>query len=519
MKTRQFIKRLEAAVSEEEVKAIYVRWLDLDFEIRNRVDCVSKNVFWEFKHDVSMSKPETRAKLVAQVLYYVKKESETPSPRALPTAVACADKNGAFVVELNVLHNVIAAPDINWARQPSSPDPALVQRLLPIVSGIPVYQMALEEEADLFYAEIHRIQRDEENAIIRKQITGENFIDVFNIWQREIGACFDGYESILHGIFAKDLSGDPAQVYFNPDTGDIQVVFENAKPIKSKVPVFAYKRFWSIWQRPPTQKEYDRILRAFDCIKDSQFRRITGSFFTPLSVVRLQMYYMRKMLGEDFEDKYYVWDPACGTANLVYEFSTYENVFLSTSDDGEIDVIKRYALAPGAEIFKYDFLNDDIDLLEHRVPYTDSRWEKLPARLRHALQHEPHRLIILMNPPFGQNTALTEFSAGRNVQIQHSATKLYGLLKKQKRREAGDLGTQFIARALMHAPSVFSYGRTSFLFGRKSLDPAMCEIVGLFIVPGKLFSGISKIMPIIFAKMNRNHTNGASDGSSHFRRL
>lgn len=500
MKTAQFIKKLATTQTEEEVKATYIRWLGLDMKTRHRVDCITKHIWWEFKYDVALSKPAVRAKTVAQALYYVKKEIERPTTDVLPSIVVCADKNEACIVYLDTLQSALAATDVNWARQPSSPDPALVERLMPALTDINVYRLVSDVEADTFKERILAIYHNG-TTTIRKHITGKNFVDVFHLWKADIGVHFVGYEDRLHAIFAKDLSGDATQVQFHKDTGDLQIIFDDAKPIRTKVPAFMYTKFWSIWQRPPSQIEYERIIRSLDRFKDDKVRKITGSFFTPLSVVDLQMYYMRRELGDNFESKYYIWDPACGTANLEYRFSTYENTFLSTIDDGEIDIIKTHALAVGAEIFKYDFLNDDIDLIEHRVPYSDVRWKKLPEKLRWVLTHQPNKLIILMNPPFGK----TAFGRLQSCQLNrlHSAnhkTKLFEYVNKRI-KHMNNLGKQFIYRGLFHAQTVYSYALLNFFINKGSLQLPQITYRGLFMVPGNMFNVKA---PVCFTKLTRS---------------
>jgi len=52
---------------------------------------------------------------------------------------------------------------------------------------------------------------------------------------------------------------------------------------------------------------------------------------------------------------------ACGTGNLEYYIPSYENVYMSTLDKDEVEHLKNNNLFPGATIFQYDYLNDDVD--------------------------------------------------------------------------------------------------------------------------------------------------------------
>lgn len=65
-------------------------------------------------------------------------------------------------------------------------------------------------------------------------------------------------------------------------------------------------------------------------------------------------------------------------------------------------------LFPGAKVFQYDYLNDDVGNVfdgddrpgEPRLDFGGARTWKLPQRLRDDLQNPDLRWIVLMNPPF-----------------------------------------------------------------------------------------------------------------------
>jgi hypothetical protein len=46
-------------------------------------------------------------------------------------------------------------------------------------------------------------------------------------------------------------------------------------------------------------------------------RERRGAFFTPAIWVEKSQEYLKKALGENWQDEYYVWDCAAGTGNLL----------------------------------------------------------------------------------------------------------------------------------------------------------------------------------------------------------
>ena len=134
-------------------------------------------------------------------------------------------------------------------------------------------------------------------------------------------------------------------------------------------------------------------------------RRFQGDFFTPLVFAKLGLDYIEKVLGPNWYKEYKVWDMACGTGNLEYHIPTYENVFMSTIDTGEVLYMNSNNMFPGATIFQYDYLNDDVDLVMSGADLLDDKlgW-KLPRSLREALADKSNKWVVLMNPPYADHT-------------------------------------------------------------------------------------------------------------------
>jgi len=114
-------------------------------------------------------------------------------------------------------------------------------------------------------------------------------------------------------------------------------------------------------------------------------RRKQGEFFTPTIWVDKAHEYIASVFGEDWKDKYVVWDPAWGTGNLTRDYK-FKELYVSTLVYADIETANQMGYNPEAVKFQHDFLND---------PY-----EYLPAGLRKAIE-SGRQIIVLMNPPYG----------------------------------------------------------------------------------------------------------------------
>lgn len=111
-------------------------------------------------------------------------------------------------------------------------------------------------------------------------------------------------------------------------------------------------------------------------------QRNLGQFYTPTTFVDKAHRMIEKALGEDWKEKYVVWDNCCGTKNLTRDYR-FNELYCSTLEQGELDQCTDYNKE--AVSFQFDFLNDGLD--------------KLPASLIEALKaNKP--IVFLLNPPY-----------------------------------------------------------------------------------------------------------------------
>ena len=93
-----------------------------------------------------------------------------------------------------------------------------------------------------------------------------------------------------------------------------------------------------------------------------------------------------EQFGEDWKEKFVVWDNCAGTKNLTRDYF-FKELYCSTLENAELAISERYNRE--ATSFQFDFLNDSLD--------------KLPQGLKEALENNKP-IIFLINPPYSKNT-------------------------------------------------------------------------------------------------------------------
>ena len=114
-----------------------------------------------------------------------------------------------------------------------------------------------------------------------------------------------------------------------------------------------------------------------------------GQFYTPTLFVDYAHQMISNAFGEDWKEKYVVWDNCSGTKNLTRDYY-FNELYSSTLENAELQISERYNKE--ATSFQFDFLNDDLD--------------KLPQGLKDAFeQNKP--IIFFLNPPYATSSTFT----------------------------------------------------------------------------------------------------------------
>ena len=171
---------------------------------------------------------------------------------------------------------------------------------------------------------------------------------------------------------------------------------------------------------------------------DKDKQRRTGAFYTPRIWADEAHKYITNTFGEDWKDKYVVWDPAWGTGNLTRDYK-FKELYCSTIEQSDIDTANQMNYNPEATKFQYDFLNDGI--VDGQIDIIND--PKLPQGLKDAIL-QGKEIIVFMNPPYQDGSELTTDGGDSELKnnIQTSINLL--MIKDKWGRCSKQLYTQFL---------------------------------------------------------------------------
>ena len=269
----------------------------------------------------------------------------------------------------------------------------------------------------------------------------------------------------------------------------------------------AHTEFWNKYERPPKQEYWDYIVERRDLLVPQDVRERKGSYFTPQQWVELSQKYIADALGEDWQDEYYVWDCAAGTGNLLTGLTNKYNIWASTLDQQDVEVMHERIDAmnesstnkDGANllddhVFKFDFLNDD--------------FAKLPKSLQDIINDPKKRkkLLIYINPPYAETMSHgVKSKEGLNVTMVNK--KYISKMGKAANRE---LYAQFLTRLYSEIPDciIAEFSKLKALQSPNFIDFRkyfLAELKKCFIVPASTFDNVKGNFPIGFKIWNTSN--------------
>lgn len=268
---------------------------------------------------------------------------------------------------------------------------------------------------------------------------------------------------------------------------NIKQMFDATINIRNKD---AYLQFWKLYKRPPIQEFQDYIIERKDLLVPQDIRERKGAFFTPRIWVELSQKYLTDYLGENWQDNYYVWDCAAGTGNLLTGLTNKYNIYASTLDQSDVNVMHE-RIEHGANllknhVFQFDFLNDD--------------FTKLPQSLQNIIKDEEKRkkLVVYINPPYAE--ADNRFGEGRKGVAESEIHKKYSDKMGYTKRE---MYIQFLTRIYFEIPEVViaNFSTLKNLQAPRFKDFRRfyrAKLENLFLTPAKTFDNVKGTFPIGF---------------------
>ncbi len=260
----------------------------------------------------------------------------------------------------------------------------------------------------------------------------------------------------------------------------------------------AHQTFWNIYERPPKREFWDYIIERRDLLVSNDIRERKGAFFTPKIWVEKSQEYLAKILGQDYQDEYIIWDCAGGTGNLLSGLINKANLYLSTLDKSDVSIVKE-RIKNGAKllenhVFQFDFLNDDF------------KSDKVPKSLQEILKDKEKRkrLIIYINPPYAEATsAKTPSGTGKNKDLVARGNLICEKYKDELNKANNELFAQFFMRiykelngCIMASFSTLKYLNSSNF--KKFREIFKAKFLEGFMVPADSFDNVKGQFPIGF---------------------
>ena len=262
-----------------------------------------------------------------------------------------------------------------------------------------------------------------------------------------------------------------------------------------------YQQFWKRYKRPPLKEYQEYIIERRDLLVPQDIRERKGAFFTPRQWVELSQKYLTDYLGENWQDEYYIWDCAAGTGNLLAGLTNKFNIYASTLDQADVNVMHE-RIEHGANllknhVFQFDFLNDEF------IPQKEGG--KMPNSLYEIISDEEKRkkLVIYINPPYAEAGGGTgKHKIG--VSIENNTYKKY---KDIIRKASTELFTQFLIRIYEEIPQcrIANFSKLKNLQSSNFSDfrkVYRAKLEKIFVVPANTFDNVSGDFPISFQIWN-----------------
>jgi len=488
-------QELQQARSEEDVKDAYIKALGLKGYSKNLIDIQTKEVWFEAK---DTGRHSTYA-MFTQLLHYV--QQALNKGEHVPPFLAVIDTQKAAIMKSAHVIPFLAKKTIKWGTSASS----YTQDALDAVSahiGTYFVSFRMETHEEEFIQTMKAAIKSGE--IIRTQITPDNLKQVFDKWVVMIGREIrDVSEEHYALLFFADIMSDgtvsthanlPAELLHKGDSP----VFSLGGRLYELGNKEGYRQFWAIYHRPPKAEYRNYLLERRDSLIPIDERSYKGAYYTPLHVVDKAYDKLAETLGNNWQRDYIVWDMCCGVGNLEVKHSNPRNIYMSTLDAADVDVMKATKTCVAATRFQYDYLNDDITD-DGRIDYTLT--DKVPEGLRKAIA-EGKKVLVLINPPYAEATNL-DATSGTGNKEGVSRTKMAEVAMAGFGKASNELYTQFVARIAKEIPNA-----TLAMFStlKYVIAPTMAEFrknwtaefVDGFAVHSKAFDGINGDFPIGF---------------------
>lgn len=500
-------QKLQKVSSEEDVKDIYIKALGLKEVQKNLIDIQTKEIWFEAKDNSKISSYA----MFTQLMHYV--QDALNKGQYVPPFLCVIDTQKAAIMKSSDVIPFLEKKTIKWGTSASKYTPEALDAISAHI-GTHFVSFKIETHEEEFINTVKNAIK--KGDIIRTPITPDNLKQVFDKWVVMIGNEIEGVKDEEYALlFFADIMHDgtisthdnlPAELMHKDGS---PVFFLNGKVYKLGNKE-GYRQFWAIYHKPPKAEYRNYLLERRDSLIPIDERSFKGAYYTPLNVVDKAYDKLAETLGNNWQKNYIVWDMCCGVGNLEVKHSNPRNIYMSTLDNADVDVMKATKTCVAATRFQYDYLNDDIDDFGN-IDY--SLTEKVPQGLRQAIS-EGKKILILINPPYGETGS--GIGKGDKNKKEVEQTKINALMKTQELGYASkELFVQFLVRIAKEIPTatIAMFSKMKYVNApnfEKFRVEWNSKYLGGFVVHSKAFDGLKGDFPIGFLVWQTNQKNKTS---------
>ena len=489
---------LQKCKSEEDVKDCYIKALHLKGYQKNLIDIQTKEVWFEAKLGGKVS----TYSMFTQLLFYV--NVALKAGEYIPPFLCVIDCRKAALMKTETVLPLLndRTIKIKWGKSASEVTQDALDRVSQFIGTHFVSYNIEKAENEFIEAITNAIAKGE---IVRTQITPDNLKSVFDYWVEAIGKEIINAkaEDYVLLFYADVMSDGTVSTHENMSA---ELLHKGAKPaflldgtLYELVNIEGYRKFWAIYDRPPRREYRNYLLERRDSLIPLDERSFKGAYYTPLNVVEKAYQVLENVLGSGWQKDYIVWDPCCGVGNLETKHSNVRNVYMSTLDVADIDVMKATKTCVAAQRFQYDYLNDDITETGE-IDYSITG--KVPLSLQKVIEASKQgkkKILILMNPPYAESG--NGVNKGDKEKVAKTLVAQYCMAGYGK--ASNELFTQFIARVAKEVPNatIATFSTLKYINGTNFAEFKKkwnAQYLGGFVVHSKVFDGIKGDFPIGF---------------------
>ena len=507
---------------------------EIDFRVKlkheaNAFNFEEDNLLWA----ESKQHPTDIYKMLAQLLLTIRKNAYNEMP---PKFIGCFDCKKIAFIEYHYVLPVFALNDFNWTQTPSLVDDKTVETVRNTIDANKIHTYIFEEH-DRELRDFIKANFNLNSGICPHStlIDKNNFIFVFQKWLKQVKPQINiNWEKWKekYGIYDRDFFLAELNIDDNGTSEiiDDKIVNRNfyitfhstddepyhliLKDVHEELAKYSfgfksgglqqYTDFWKRYKRPPQNEFWNYIVNRLDLLVPQDVRKRKGAYYTPLIWVDKSQQYIADVLGENWQEEYYVWDCCAGTGNMEVGLKESYNVWASTIDQQDVDVMRENIRKDTSKmidnhVFQFDFLNDDFNS------------EKVPSDLKKVLADPEKRkkLVIYINPPYAEPSSYGDNS---KPQVANS-TKCFSRFQNNFGSEAlQDLFAQFFARIYSDLPNsiLATFSTPKFITSdkfKKFRAVFKSEFLKGFVCKANSFDNVKSNFPIGFYIISLNNRN------------